>query len=325
MIFSSFDEIKPYIAANISNQIETIMPYLNMAVRYVTPFLSQAQWEKLDQDYKDGSTDEAYEKLLAKVQPCLVDFAYLIFKDDGAIEMSDMGLTRIETDNHKSAYEWMTLAFAKRRTDNAWWGIQDLIVFLQANKVTYNLWASSEEYDYLKSLFLWNVNLFAKVRPIESMNVLWSLRSAMTHVQEDMIRKNLGDEFYEELLGESASGSFSVDNKKILRLLYRSVANLSISRGLAEGVFTFNENGLTLQNIRTTRESLTVSDKQMDWYKCDAENNGQAALKELKNFLNANASNTKYAAYFNSDQYDDPSDGDNTVFQNKQGGTYIAR
>ncbi len=56
--------------------------------------------------------------------------------------------------------------------------------------------------------------------------------------------------------------------------------------------------------------------------KSEAEKDGHAYLKKLKDYLNANASSSKYAEYFASSSYQAPVDGDNAVFTNSVDNKY---
>lgn len=303
MIFTTFNEVKPFIAANISNEFATIEPYLNDAVSMVIPFLSQSQWDKLVEDYEDDITTDEHTALLERVQRALVQFAYLFYTSDGAVQIDDMGFTRLESGERKSAYQWMVIDFRRERYQSAWRAISDLVKFLDTNPADYTEWATSEERTYLKGFFLWNYTLFTQYRQVYTMGTIWDLRSIMADIQDELLLPVLGQDFYDELKAENLDSDFSADNKLLLPNLCRAIAHFTVARGIDEGLFTLTNEGISTALQMDTYKMEPVAPEKMSMYKANAEKKGNQALKQLKDYLQANASASKYAAYFTSDAY----------------------
>jgi uncharacterized protein DUF6712 len=329
MIFSTIEDVKLVFAPpNINNDIDSLMPYLDEALHDVLPYLSQAQWDKLDADFADGSANEDHLALLKVVRKALVHFAYLKHSDDGTMQISDKGYNRVKADDEDSAWAWQMNNFVKARIRDGWIWLNRLLELLNSKPEVYTEWAESKEREYILSFFLWNLADFKKQRSIADLRMLDSLRNSMLHVQDEVIKRNLGAELYEELKDQLLNDDdFSPDNKALIPFIHKAIANLSTARAIEEGIVAFNEKGLTVRSTRNDQgdNETEASLKKIAMFEKDAREKGASALKDLRDYLNKNASSTKYPSYYtNEDLYDDPTDTtDQSTFTNAAGGTYF--
>jgi hypothetical protein len=331
-IFNTQEEIKEVFSApNIGNELGSIKSYLDTsAITYVQPYLSVAQWDKLVTDFEEGVSTEPHTKLLQKVRAAIIHFAYLLYADDGDMQISDSGFTRLEGDGEKTAYSGQIQKFKRARLRDGWNAIEDMLRLLQSDKSTYNLWAASDEYKNIKSFFIWNTNEYRKYRSIKNLGVLDALEGCTVSIQDDIIRTNIGDELYALLKTELAADNFSADNKLIIPFINKAIAHLIVERGMDEGLIQFSDEGVSIISFEDKeRGGMKIDPADIQRYsivKSEAKKKGDSAIKELRNFLNKNASVTKYPTYFTSELYDDPTDNTNKqTFQNKTGGTFFAR
>jgi hypothetical protein len=161
------------------------------------------------------------------------------------------------------------------------------------------------------------------------MRTLNAIGPSLRNIQEDIIKENIGEDLYLELLDECFEDDYSADNDKILPFIYKAIAHLSIANCIDENIIEFNENGASL--ISFEGATTGAGDKQnpadsstLKYMKDEALKKGQAAVKQLRDYLNANASAEKYNAYFESDLYQDPNDTSiSKTFTNKSGGTFF--
>lgn len=317
MIFTSIEEIKRYTPPNVNNDFNTISPYLQRALTFIYPYLSRDLYTELDDDYAAGNDDPQTNYLLQHAQRALACFAYYIYVDEGTVMLDDSGIRRIEDDTYKSAHQWQTIRFKESMYNAGYAALEELLYYLQQNKNTYSAWTASNEYVELKTYFHYLSSTFAKYRRISGAGLLYELRPSMLHIQEELIQANIGADLYTELLQENETGTFSADNAALMPYIYKAVAHLSVERALQEQILTLDKAGLSISSLKTDREIMAVDADRLAAYAKDAMEKGNAALKELKQYLNTNASATKYASYFSSSLYTNPAESANgVVFRN---------
>jgi hypothetical protein len=334
MIITTTEELKlAFSAPNVNNDIAGIYSYLKQAESFIMPYISRDQWDALVAYYDDGNTpaepNELLDKLLAAARIALVHYAYYLYADDGDMNISDKGFTRFETADEKTPYATQMRRFKRARLRDAWNGIHEMLMLLNANKEEFEEWATSAEYVEMKLSLIWNVNQFSRYRKIEGMRTLNAIGPSLRNIQEDIIKENIGEDLYLELLDECFEDDYSADNDKILPFIYKAIAHLSIANCIDENIIEFNENGASL--ISFEGATTGAGDKQnpadsstLKYMKDEALKKGQAAVKQLRDYLNANASAEKYNAYFESDLYQDPNDTSiSKTFTNKSGGTFF--
>jgi hypothetical protein len=334
MIITTIEELKAaFSAPNVNNDVTGIQSYLKLAESFIMPYISRDQWDALVEYYNEGNTpdtpNEYFDKLLSAARIPLVHYAYYLYADDGDMNISDKGFTRFETSDEKTPYATQMRRFKRARLRDAWQGMHDMLMLLNGNMSEFQDWAGSEEYAELKKSFIWNVEQFRKYRKIEGMRTLDAIRPSLRNIQEDLIQANIGHDLYEQLLDECFEDEYSEDNLKILPYIYKSMAHLSIANCIDENIIEFNENGASLISFEGAQTG--AGDKQnpadfssLQFIKDEALKKGHAAMKQLRDYLNANASADKYTAYFESDLYLDPNDSTKTTtFKNKSGGTFF--
>jgi hypothetical protein len=118
------------------------------------PYISRDQWDALVAYYDDGNTpaepNELLDKLLAAARIALVHYAYYLYADDGDMNISDKGFTRFETADEKTPYATQMRRFKRARLRDAWNGIHEMLMLLNANKEEFEEWATSAEYVEMK-------------------------------------------------------------------------------------------------------------------------------------------------------------------------------
>lgn len=374
MIIKTNEEIKEvYSAPNVNNDIMGIKSYLEMALNYVLPYLSQAQWDVLVDFYNNGLPEEPIEdledpeepieepeepiedpeepidepeqpvvitpeqreaalnKLLVAARIPIVHFAYFLYADDGDLRISDSGLTRIDSAEEKTPYATQIRRYKRARLRDAYMGIQNMLKLLNGNKSVYAEWANSEEYETLKSFLIWDVSTFKKYRNIEGYRTLEGIRPSMLTIQEDVIRNNIGQPLYDQILAECLADIYTDDTKSILPFIHKAIAHLSIANAIDENIVEFTPEGVSLLSFESAQAG--AGDKQnpsdmtsLSFVRSEAIKKGMNAVQDLKDYLNTNASADKYNSYFISPLYVDPNKPivESKYQQPDKGGSFFA-
>ncbi|MGL6148976.1 MAG: DUF6712 family protein, partial [Plesiomonas sp.] len=104
MIFIDIDDFKKYVGggANKSLEIESIAPTIQDAFeQYLRPWLG----DTLADEILHNATATALETLMPHVKRPLAKLTMHKYSRIGAIQFSEGGMYRVETDNMRSAYK----------------------------------------------------------------------------------------------------------------------------------------------------------------------------------------------------------------------------
>lgn len=328
-LITTIAEIKTHIAVNLANNIESIRPYIEEAeIKYIKPILGSAFYEELLAEYESsgsGSGDpiESFEELLMKIQRPLVYFAYAMYAPTGNIQISDSGFHIATTETKKTAFQWQVTDAVDSWLELAHQGIDQLLEFLELNIEDYPSWKDSDGYTVFRETFITTAKEFSGFVNIHnSRRVFITLKSIMKKVEEFELMNVLGEDFYNELKADvldesSGSGSgdgIESDNLVIFPWIKSAVAHLTVARAAvdnyiqlsADGVHMIATSGVNMKAKKTADQAATMP------YVVAAERDGKAYLHKLRDYLNKNASEEKYATYYESDLYEEIEDGNYT-------------
>jgi hypothetical protein len=302
-LFSSFDEVKRFIGADANNELGTLEPYFEDAVRdYLIPVLGGEEYDLLKANFPDSLT-AAQEAILPIAQNVIANFGYYLFADDGTMVINDSGFMRVEHSEAKSAYQWQVREFKNRRWTNGWRAAEKLAKVLYANMSDYTSWQASEERLEYNRKFVWHTLQMKRYFRIDNWGTMWSLHAEFLRVQEDIISPMITPELYESVLDDVMTDSLSADNEPLLPLISAvQVAGVLKSAALDFG-FEFGKDGLgksevDKSNNNSDKRTLTPMAERERLHKAFGEKYHRAYCA-LKQYLDSNSSADKYASYYN--------------------------
>ena len=306
-LFETFDDIKPYVSgANVNNDIETLQGYIDTAAdEYLVQYLGRTFFDDFKEKYNTNSLSANEQALLPYIQRPLAHFTYYLFACDGGLILDDSGITTAENATQKRPAQWQVRDFKNNRLKNAWSALQSMLQFMWTNKANYTTWRDSAERKDLWRCVIWESSRFSKYRTIDGYGTLNALRPYMRMAIDYDITANLGADFTSEILQWLETGGTNADFDLLLPYIERCLVFKSLYKASqdlplqikATGVY-IEEVDRGLQNDNTTKIAENLMKLAST---CDAEY--QSALSRMKTYLQANASVSKYATYFNSDIY----------------------
>jgi hypothetical protein len=314
-----------YVNVATNAAFEKLKPYIDEAALIVADQISPAQYNALANAYNSepseaglSATDSAAINL---IRPALANHAMALALPRLQFAIGTNGTLIISNETQKTAFPWQIeaakngyLAAADSHTDN-------LLAFLEANKNTYTLWASSEAYTEFKNCLVFNTAQFHAVRPIANSRRLFrQLKPHMLFVQDLEVSNTIGADYLAELLTQSASNSLTADNKLVVDSLRKAIINKAAAAGLLEGTLVADNEGLRINTSRSTEIPTGKEtpdhrfDKRLNMLAQAYTNTGDSYLKSALDFLNTYASSSRYTTFFNSVKYVAP--GTSTGFTN---------
>jgi hypothetical protein len=331
-LITNIAQVRSASTINISNTLTNFQPYIDEAeLRFIKPYIGETFYDLLDEVVNgSGSSDYSkYDILLLRIRIPLALYAMWIGADEIAVSISAQGIQTIETPSHRPAMQYQIMNLKESWIARANTNMDLLLKYLENHKEDFPEYSPVDN-----DLFIHNATEFQKVIDIrESRRVFISLKPIITSIEKKYIRPTLGMEYFDELkevLNSSGSSAISDDDQAVLDLIRPALAHLTLERALLEisidvldwGVFETSSN--TFDKVQgkanANRDRIGVM--------VDAcEKDGEAELKELQEYLDTNASASRYVTYYNSDRRITPGTApeDRVKFVNdKEKGIFVA-
>lgn len=339
MLFETTSELKKYIPANISLEFDDIKPYIALAeTRFIIPVLGKAQYNKLQEVFTNGLDqssgsgsgsgsgslydEDAHNDLLDKVRLPLANFAFLLYIPMAQVQISSSGIHISRNENKTAAFNQQIDDLKRSFQDSGYVGIDILLEFLEENKSIYTLWAASDAFTIFRESFINKTADFNKIININnSRRTFLTLKPIMKRVEDHFVKPSLCDDLFDEIKQEIRDGNVSGLNQKLLDLIQPAISHLTISEAIDELTIIYSDYGLSVFPNDTSIKR--VDDEEMAQttlgnLKIKSRQNGETYLRQLRDYLNANADD--YPLYKDSDCFIDPDDGNEDTENDKNWG-----
>lgn len=312
MLFSTIDEFAVYVPVNTSLSFDTIKrDILRVERKYLLPYLGQAQYNALDAAYDNGngSLTGAQQLLMDYVRDVVALFTTAQALPIIQVQISDSGVKSHDTDTEKTAAQWKVDQLTEDYCIKLGWdAIDEMLKFLEAN--TYPLWEGDTTASTINKQFVINTTAeFNKYYFInESPSTFKALEPSMRNVQTLDFEGGPGPDLLARILSEIASGTITADIAKILIWVKPMFANMVIARGLKELFVTVRADGVYHNGYKATsgnennRERTAAAAAQAQRIN-ECLTQADIYRKKLVDYLNANATSSKYPEWFNSSLY----------------------
>lgn len=323
MLFRQVSEIAKFVEIDPNILLDKLRPSIEAAETFVAKnILSVAQMDALQSAFGDTANDNELSagnlQLLNYVRPVVANYMMERAIPGLQVQVSGAGTHIQSNEQRKTAFAWQieqACRLYRRAGDVA---ADALFEMLEANKLSYPTWAGSAQYTEFKSMFVFTTEQFNAYQNIGmSRTVFLAVRHHMKYVQEQKVKNILGEDYYDSLLAEVNSGSVSADNAKVLAFLRPAIVHGTVAEALTELTVVIDEDGLLVRTSTSTeipQVKNQVANERLTKLIDSSRNKHEMYLRDMITFLNANASGSVYADYYNSDKYVAPSE--DTPFTN---------
>ncbi len=257
-----------------------------------------------------GATLDLYNELK---QPLAQMAAYLAVPDID-LNLSSHGFTVFKDETSAPASQKRVADFRLSQLRKAMAGFDALLDWLHANAATYTDWAAGEGFTEFKQGFVNTTAHFNEVVDINgSRHLFMRLRPYRQKVEHYELKSYLGADLYDEVRTQITTNTVSADNQELWPFIQQAVCHRAMAKGIIALNLQIDERGyLTagIQESHTMKMQQVAKDEHINTLVKQHEAEADAFFEKLRNYLNANASATKYAVYFNSDLYVDPNGAD---------------
>jgi len=302
-------ELKKFAGVSASLSLDSLQPYLehSKADREVKRILTDTLYNELEALVMAGTINEAgnakFLKLLPYAQSVLVKYAVYDYIKEGHAKISDAGLTVANAD--KKAEWWQQIELKKSYVEKIYFAVEDLLRYLISQKAEFTTWAESSSYSQgLAFIFNTAEDFQRYVNISESYRTLVALRPAMQSVENGALKNLLSPTLFGELKTAIKNQTTTPAQKSLLEYVEPAVANMTVAMAIQDLNLQLSADGAFIHSIDhfEKKDSPRAAQLRESALRYGAE--GSKCLEELRQFLNATASATLYAGYFNSTNYE---------------------
>jgi hypothetical protein len=178
-------------------------------------------------------------KLAPKCARVVAHFAMFDYTTISDSKVTAQGLQIVETNTHKTAYEYQKRDRKKYHGEKADKALDSLLLFLENNKTKYPEWANNAAvYTETRKLIINNTQQFNECVDIGgSRRTYMTLRGFIKDVEQMHVLPALGVTIYQALKSHILSGGNSANYKQLHDLLVPAVANMAIADALPSIIF----------------------------------------------------------------------------------------
>lgn len=317
-LITKIEELKTYNApANLGVEESTMLPaFRHIESTFILPELGQEQYDALLAAYEaslpptNTAMSNALADLLDAVRKALAPLGILHYKNSVIQQISDAGSVERAGDNAIPVRMWVNNLQSETLFTEGMRELDALLKFLETNKSYFPLWTAGTGYSQFKEFILQTTDEFDnEVKINGSRKFFKALRPDVKYAEEMFLLQHIGEDFYNRLKEARTDDTLTSEETEVLKKIFPAVANfamantaLLIQRG-NDGVYTIYSESEFSGNKNSKRPP---SDAQLAADKEFHERRAKQYMDKLLTHLNANASDTVFPEYFNSDKYTDP-------------------
>ncbi|MDD4385762.1 MAG: hypothetical protein PHD06_11365 [Bacteroidales bacterium] len=205
--------------------------------RYLRPFLGDTVIDNLWDVYNSAEDTELteqqiedYTALLAKVQPPLARFTFLVAAPSLDINVGQQGFTTAGSGNLVPASEARVKRFTESIERLGWDGVETLLRYLFANKDKFTPWTASDAYKAFTRGFIRSAERFNSYADIDGSYLkFYRLNQSIALVETLQVEPLLGSELFAALKAENIAGTkTNVERVKAIDLTCKAIALLTM-------------------------------------------------------------------------------------------------
>lgn len=296
--FTDFDtDIKPLVSGAFSNfNIESLQSYIDSSVdSYMIPLFGVDFCEQIE----DGTISDV--KARKPFLMALANWAFFKYASDGALNISDAGLTQYDDGQSKGAYQWQVRNFKRERENVACPAMFKLFNYLEANLASFTQYRDCEERYLFVGVPIRGYAYFNNWQKVKGFCTYVAMRSELGKAMMD-----LGCIITESLTNDVVSAvkarNYDADMLALLPYVEQYMAAKALKYALISlpivitpaGVYVSERHSMNRNDTeeRSDGHAIGKLTRQMD-------NDLRQASHLLSSFLDKNASASKYSSYYN--------------------------
>ena len=247
-------ELQKFIKIAKATSYDVFLPYINRVEReFIRPLIGKELYTRLNNWYNlDPFVEDVdLSELITLIQEPIANLSYLYAFNTLQVKTSDKGVTRIETDNEKSLYQYQANDLKKDLKEAGFKALDFLMEFLEEDQLlTIPKFPEWTSYQPSKQFFINNTKEFDELFPINKSSLVFNkLVYYMKSVENFKIAPLISIAFFEELKLQIKTNSLTPDNLIIVNYIKNAIANFTISLSATSLGFDITDKGILYEYI----------------------------------------------------------------------------
>lgn len=309
------DELISYVSVSINIDFDNISPYIKRAENeFLKHEIGTDLYNAIAATYisSGSSSSSANNLLLPRLQESLCYLGLYLSFDTIAVHISDAGIQRVESTDRKTAYQYQEQNLRANLLESGLETLGVALDFMEDNKEDYDEWSDDAVfYNKYKYLLIHKPSIFQNYIDIRnSWSLFFKLRPIIKMVEDFEIEGVIGSEFLTELKDEIKEDGTT--NATLIEMIRKAVAFYTISKAVQMKLVNILPDGslrLRQGDNRAAKEDA-VENERISSFILTNEKAAKKYMDRVISHLNKTASADKYATYYESEYYNDPSADD---------------
>jgi hypothetical protein len=293
-LIKTIEDLQKYVRVNISVMEKSFTPYANDAAeKYLRRYLGQDLLDELiefidDEEYPGWADDDdkkkIFDKVLSLAQNALAKFTCHLAAPAFDLHLTEMGFVVQQNQTSSPASAERVKKMVESLEAQGWDNMETLLRYLEKHHATITSYKDSDAFVLSTRNLINSAETFDRFVNIEASRLKFiKLRPAMDDVELIHIEPVISVALADELRTQLREANLTDDNKKLLALLQRAIANLVAAREMKREKAEFYGN-------HYLAEAKKLLDKDPDKY---------PLYKESEQYV---ADKTGYALYENTEE-----------------------
>ncbi|MDX5394829.1 MAG: hypothetical protein LPK21_01400 [Hymenobacteraceae bacterium] len=301
------------MGVNSSSELESVLGDIMLVEdEHITKYLGQNYYEQLHERYNSETPafTSLEQRLLDHLQAAISNLAQESYLDLNQVQISSSGIRIISNDREKTAFKWQIDNLRQSFLKKGYNQLERVLAFLEDHResLEFAAWAASPASTVFHQYFINTAAEFSAEYNIDNSRLTYlALLPILKKQERFLVEPVVGPALFEELKTQIKDRSLTEENEKLLQDFIRpALAHLVVCKAAVENSFKLTSRGLELTYGRQDDRILEkgeADDQKLNLKIKEAHQDGQAFLVKLRNYLNENASEEKFTAYFNSAIY----------------------
>lgn len=264
MLFKDTAKIKEYaqVEAIDFHTVKHIIAQIED--KHIEPILG-IEYSNLNASYTSAATEaELNPEQIALLEKCRRIIApYLCYYyapvADGSL--SDGGFRRMETNTHKTAFQYQLKNYMEANLKMAENATEALLAFLETHLADYPEWHDSDNFEEYRKLFIKSGTEFHKIFPTDSpFSIYWAIRAKMYDIEQNEILPLLSSTLFTDLKTKSLDDVLSINETLLVGKLKHAIAHFAIAYSIPMLNMSIGRNGLTImtQAPRASNDDISA-------------------------------------------------------------------
>jgi hypothetical protein len=301
-LIKTIQEIKAVLPRLVSNLSDTsLLPNFDRAEeKYLVPITGRALYNDIKTKYNAATLTSDEQALLKAMQ--LIVSAYALHDELAFthVKVTDTGVRRNNTAAQPAAFQWEYEKLKTSLEETAVDGVEVLLSMLVAQAPA--TWTASDEYKEFKKLLIKTGLEFDTIEKLQQpLRTFWLMKTAVQDAQQNYISNSIGPDLLDYLRDKTAPTD---EEKSILRLLKKALANYTIKHAIVKYSARFDTNGFSVVRGDTAGEGegkrfdATMIDIKMKEHDANGGSYLAKALYECYEWYNNASASPEYKAAY---------------------------